>query len=381
MVTPMDFFQNKVNQISFIKENWEKKPIVLRNIIPNAEKIIAQDELIEMATDDYFISRLITQHKNEWTVTDGPFEKGELNQRSSDKWTLVNHNVNLYNEKIHKIQRSLEFLPAWLFDDGMTTLSTKGSSVGAHIDNYNVFIIQLSGSRKWQIQNNPKKKFQEGLPVKILEEFEPDEEYILEPGDMIYIPPHVAHHGISLEDSLSLSMGFKSIEFEDLLKTMAVEILEEEKDLPFFKTEFDKPTTEDSLIIDSKNLNKIKKALIDQIENSTWVEDSLLKFASKSKGLFDENDELEFKEFEELFKGNDLVLDEFCKFSVIKRDSKTLSLGINGSIFNINPKQYVLIKKMQQMLPQSAITHDQFGEISDLLFSFYLDGYCGLRED
>ncbi len=359
----------------FLKNYWEKKPLIIKGAIKLPQSLIEKEDLFEMAMDEYFISRMVTKSQSqEWNVVDGPFEKPELEELQTHQWTLINHNLNLYNERIHDLQRSLEFLPSWLFDDAMTTLSNKGSSVGAHIDNYNVFIAQLSGQREWKIQHKPNPKFQEGLPVKILEEFKEDESFILSPGDLIYIPPHVAHHGISLENSLSLSLGFKSIEYDQLLKTMALNILEDESEKSFYKTSFNE-RLEDTNEIDQNNLKEIKKNLLKFLSEDALLDETILKFASKSKGLFEPNDDFTLEEFEQEFKQKGLILDEFTKFSSIKNND-SIKLGINGTVIHINEEEYSCIKKLQSLLPQTEIHYSKFSKIVAVLYTMFNEGFC-----
>ena len=316
-------FENTISKKEFITQYWEKKPLVFKNVLNDPTTLIDPEDLMEMAQDEELESRLIC-YNGEWSNFDGPFENDFIKDHPS--WTLINHNVENQFPDIEKLKLDLNFLPLWLFDDAMTTYSNKDSSVGAHIDNYNVFIIQLRGSRKWQIQYNPNTEFEEGLEVKILKEFSCDEEFILNPGDMIYIPPHIAHHGISQTESLSLSLGFKSLEYDKLLNQLGLTLLEAEIEDPFYKTNF-KETVQSTFEIDEINLKSLKENLILKLKDSNFLEETILKFTTTPKN-YPEEAEFSYEEFVNTFKTKPLYRDEFARLSFLKMGtSKKLTIG------------------------------------------------------
>lgn len=360
-------FENTISKKDFISQYWEKKPLVFRNVLDAPTNIVDPEDLLEMAQDEELETRLIS-FNGEWSNYDGPFESKFIKDHPS--WTLINHNIENQIPEIERLKKNLSFLPLWLFDDAMTTYSNKDSSVGAHIDNYNVFIIQLSGSRKWQIQYNPNPEFQKGLEVKILKEFNFDEEFILNPGDMIYIPPHIAHHGISQTESLSLSLGFKSLEYDKLLNQLGLTLLEAEIEDQFYKTNF-KETIQSAFEIDEKNLKNLKENLIEKLKDSNFLEETILKFTTTPKNYPDEA-EFSYEEFVETFKKKPLYRDEFARLSFLKSKNQNISLSINNKLFeteqNIADKiNMIFLKSLEE-----PIQFEQDSQYLECMF-FYLN--------
>lgn len=374
----MNLFK-KLGQTHFLVNHWEKKPLVTRSFIENAHSILEPDDLIEMAANEYFESRLIGKKDDKsWKIQHGPFELTELTKDLTE-WTLINHNVNLYSKELMALQEELEFLPAWLFDDAMTTYSNKGSSVGAHIDNYNVFIIQLRGQRKWDIQLNPNKAYQEGLEVKILKEFTPDESYILGPGDLIYIPPHVAHQGTSLTDSLSLSLGFKSLEDKALVEQFAIELVNFFESENFYKTSF-ASAVDDPYIIDEKIIKDIKERIMKSIFNDQFLEGALLKFTSSSKRPTQES-EASLDYFLLKAQNTPLYKDEFTRISAIKKTKSTYRIAVNDLDFMATQQEYLFIKSLAYMTCEDELYLADYPTFEKLFFELYKKGILFFNED
>jgi 50S ribosomal protein L16 3-hydroxylase len=363
-------FLNTLTEKEFLNDFWEKKPYVFRKAIKNPEELIDIDDLEEMAKDEFYESRLIKKQAEIWEVKDGPFEKDEYADQSKN-WTLINHNLDLYLPEVKEVVNNLNFLPKWLFDDAMSTYSTKNSSVGAHIDNYNVFILQLSGSRTWKIQLNPKKGFIPELDVKILKEFKEDEEFQLEPGDMIYIPPHVAHHGISNSQSLSLSLGYKSLEDKKLMEQFCMFQFQRFDSEDFYKTSFQNPSQSPTLI-NNDIIEDLRIRLLDNISDPDIFKKFLLSHTSTPKRPTDPC-EFEWDEFISLFKKNNLFRDEYARFSCIKNE-KNYTYGINEFIFDVNSDQVQLLDKISSLSNQDEISFAEFSSLEGVLYELTNQG-------
>lgn len=363
-------FLNELCPENFLQDYWEKKPLVFRGVVSDPKALIEKDDLIEMASDEFYESRLIKKTKEKWDVQDGPFDKKELKKIDdpilSEERTLINHNLELYLPEIKNLVENLSFLPKWLFDDAMTTYSTKGSSVGAHIDNYNVFILQLNGSRTWRLEMNPKKGFIEDLDVKILKEFNHDTEYQLNPGDMIYIPPHVAHHGISNEQSLSISLGYKSLEDKKILEQFCMYQFQRFQSEDFYKTSFNEVAKSPTLIPQSI-IEDLKQKLITNISKPEMFRDFLLSFTSAPKRTTD-TIEFDWEEFLQLFESNPLFKDEYARFSCIKDGFNNYKFGINEFIFEATKDQAELINRISLLSNQEEISYQEFEPIKEILF-------------
>ncbi|MBT4793305.1 MAG: hypothetical protein HON90_17170 [Halobacteriovoraceae bacterium] len=365
---------NLFNQITvehFLENYWEKEFYVFRNAIPEPEELIEIADVIEMGETEDYESRMIAKNNGEWNVSEGPYDFDQVKQ-DNEYWTLVVHNLELYLPKILALKKKLEFLPSWLFDDAMCTYSNQDSSVGAHIDNYNVFIAQLQGTRTWEVQHSPNPAYHEGLEVKLLKEFVPTQTIELNPGDIIYIPPHIAHHGISKTDSLSLSLGYKSLEDKKLMDALALETLNlfESDDLyhPHFSEKIN-----DHLLISNKIVNDLKERLIAHIENEDFFKNFILKFNSTPKHT-PEPCEIEYEEFQEMFKTSPLFKDDFIRFCAYKKSNDSFEVAINENIFNLKLEEYELIKKLYHMDYTDEILFDKFNLIVQTLYSLFVNG-------
>ncbi len=205
----------------FLAEYWQRKPLLVRGAFADFDCPITPEELGGLALEEEVESRLIQEKGGEhpWQVRNGPFEETDLNTLPDSHWTLLVQEINKHVPEFALLQEQFNFLPNWRLDDVMVSFAPEHGSVGPHADNYDVFIIQGSGRRRWQINRTEPtdKDLIPGLPLKIMKAFEPEEEWILEPGDMLYLPPGCAHHGVALEDSLSYSVGYRAPTVGDML--------------------------------------------------------------------------------------------------------------------------------------------------------------------
>lgn len=194
----------------FMKRYWQKKPLLIRQAIPEIKPPLTRDELFELANDDDVESRLIKHFRRRWSLDHGPFSPDELPSPTQRQWTLLVQGVDLHDDRARALLERFRFAPDARLDDLMISYATDGGGVGPHFDSYDVFLLQVHGKRRWRIGAQRDLSLQEGLPLKILANFEPEEEWVLEPGDMLYLPPHIAHDGIAEGECMTCSIGFRS---------------------------------------------------------------------------------------------------------------------------------------------------------------------------
>lgn len=328
-------FNSKLTKEEFFKKYWNKKPYHFKNAVPNAIDLGEFSDFLEMAQDPEFETRIVYETGGDypWQAIKGPLKKSQFKKNAL--WTVMCHNLELFNPDLFDIKEELNFLANWHFDDVMSTTSKKGASVGAHIDDYSVFIFQGRGRRKWLLEENPNPNFVPNIDIKLLQNFNPQIEIVLEPGDMIYIPPNVAHHGISLEDSVSYSIGFKSIRFQQLLDTMIYcdELNFEEHNFHDHKV---KPI-EDPFLVPDYMIKDLKDDLLKLLSDEKLLKTALIHHLSKPK-----NQIIAMDEFEEI------DLPKILKSSTIKRDvwAKLVSTPINKNQYlcAVNRKSYAVSK-------------------------------------
>ncbi|MFT7375478.1 MAG: 50S ribosomal protein L16 3-hydroxylase [Oceanospirillaceae bacterium] len=212
----------------FIADYWQKKPVCIRNGIAFQEALIAVDELAGLSLEPEVESRLIENKgdiKN-WQVIHGPLSEADFNKERDFPWTLLVQGVDCFVPEVHDFLAKFRFLPSWRLDDLMISYATKGAGVGAHYDRYDVFLIQGEGQRQWQVGQtcNENSALMVHDQLSLLQNFELSEEFLLNPGDMLYIPPLVAHKGVALSDvCVTYSVGFRSPSHGDVLTTFADE--------------------------------------------------------------------------------------------------------------------------------------------------------------
>ena len=212
----------------FIADYWQQKPVCIRNGIAFQEALIAVDELAGLALESEVESRLIENKgdiKN-WQVIHGPLTEADFSKERDFPWTLLVQGVDCFVPEVHDFLAKFRFLPSWRLDDLMISYATKGAGVGAHYDRYDVFLIQGEGQRQWQIGQtcSENSALMAHDQLSLLADFELSEEFILNPGDMLYIPPLVAHKGVAISDAcVTYSVGFRSPSYGDVLTTFADE--------------------------------------------------------------------------------------------------------------------------------------------------------------
>ncbi|WP_175923347.1 cupin domain-containing protein [Burkholderia latens] len=194
----------------FMRRYWQKKPLLIRQAIPGVKPPVTRDALFELAADYDAESRLITHFRNKWQLAHGPFEPGTLPAVSRKSWSLLVQGLDLHVDAARALLDRFRFVPDARLDDLMISYATDGGGVGPHFDSYDVFLLQVEGRRRWRIGAQTDLSLRPGVPLKILEHFEPSDEWVLEPGDMLYLPPHIAHDGVAEGECMTCSIGFRA---------------------------------------------------------------------------------------------------------------------------------------------------------------------------
>jgi len=210
----------------FMRRYWQKKPLLVRQAIPAMVPPIDRSALFALAEREEVESRLIRHGKSGWSLKHGPLPRRALPPLKQPAWTLLVQGVDLHHEGVHELLRRFRFLPDARLDDLMISYASDTGGVGAHFDSYDVFLLQAQGRRRWSIGKQGDLSLQPGVPLKILENFEPQETFVLEPGDMLYLPPKYAHEGVAVgDDCMTFSIGLRSSALgelgADLLARMA----------------------------------------------------------------------------------------------------------------------------------------------------------------
>ncbi|MEB0113899.1 cupin domain-containing protein [Variovorax sp. RTB1] len=195
----------------FMRRHWQKKPLLVRQAIPGFQPPVDRDALFALASQDDVESRLIRHAAGGWKLRHGPFGKRSLPPRAQPGWTLLVQGVDLHRDAAHELMQSFRFLPDARLDDLMISYASDTGGVGAHFDSYDVFLLQASGQRRWSIGRQRDLSLQENVPLKILQNFEPETTFVLDAGDMLYLPPRYAHDGVAVGgDCMTYSIGLRA---------------------------------------------------------------------------------------------------------------------------------------------------------------------------
>ncbi len=199
---------------TFMRRHWEKKPLLIRQAIPGFQPILDRTELLDLAAMDDVESRLVVQavpgKEKVWRMRHGPLARKSLPPFKQRAWSVLVQGVDLHDERIHALMNQFRFVPDARLDDLMISYATDGGGVGPHFDSYDVFLLQAHGRRRWRIGRQKDMSLVPDMPLKILANFEPEMEFVLEPGDMLYLPPRWAHDGIAEGECMTYSIGFRS---------------------------------------------------------------------------------------------------------------------------------------------------------------------------
>ena len=215
----------KLTADEFLTDYWQKKPLLIRDAIPDFVSPIDGDDLAAMSLEPEIESRLIIG--DDYQLEHGPFDETRFQELPEDNWTLLVQAADLWVPEVAKLRDYFNFLPSWRIDDIMISYAEDGGNVGPHKDNYDVFLLQGQGSRRWQIcqsdigEASPKI----GTSLKILDNFFATDEWVLNTGDMLYLPPKTAHHGVALGECTTFSIGFRAPTSIEMLDDLATELL------------------------------------------------------------------------------------------------------------------------------------------------------------
>ncbi len=201
---------------TFLRDYWQKKPLLVRNALPGFAGLLAVDELVSLACQDSSQSRLITREDGEWNVQSDMLTVADFASLDNKQWTLLVHDVNHYLMAARDLLLQFSFIPYARLDDLMVSFSPKGGGIGPHVDSYDVFLLQGMGSKRWQISAQQNNDLIDDIPLKILRDFSPEQEWVLEPGDMLYLPPNYAHNGVAENDCMTYSVGFRAPSHQEI---------------------------------------------------------------------------------------------------------------------------------------------------------------------
>jgi 50S ribosomal protein L16 3-hydroxylase len=278
-------FPEAITAETFLREYWQKKPLLIPQGLADVDFPLEPDELAGLSLEEEIESRLVLEQGFErpWELHHGPFDENTYASLPQSPWTLLVQAVDLWLPEVRAIINHFPFLPRWRIDDIMVSYATDGGSVGPHFDYYDVFLIQGRGNRRWSIgghcdEHTP---LRSDTPLKILQDFQPDQSWLLEPGDILYLPPGIAHHGVADGECMTYSLGFRAPTAGEMLDDLATEVLSRGSN-HFYRDPALTPTMATDRI-DPAFVQQARKLLMNVLDDDTLLADWFSHFMTRPK--------------------------------------------------------------------------------------------------
>ncbi|MDO8414317.1 MAG: cupin domain-containing protein [Gallionellaceae bacterium] len=362
---------------TFLREYWQKKPLLIRQAFPDFKGLLNPQQLISLACTEDIQARLITQRQKKWQLHHGPFTKIEFDKLGKSKWTVLVQEVNHILPQAARLLQHFSFIPHARLDDLMVSYATQGGGVGPHFDSYDVFLLQGCGRRRWQISAQQDHTLIEHAPLKILRSFKAEQEWVLEPGDMLYLPPHYAHNGIAEDDCMTYSIGFRAPTYQELAEQFLVYLQDRVRLDGIYADPYLKAQSHPSEI--SADLLRQVQHTIEKIK---WGKRDIANFIGsylsepKPHIFFDPPAKpLSRLRFEQALRTRGIML--LPKSQILCHGE---TLFINGIAHTVDQDTYRLLRSLadtRQLGAASTLTSMAL----ELLYQCYLDGYIALMEN
>lgn len=269
----------------FMRRHWHKKPLLVRQAIPGFVAPVPRADLFDLAGQEGVESRLVQQLRGAWKLRQGPFTRRALPSLKQPDWTLLVQGVDLHDAGVHALMQQFRFVPEARLDDLMISYASDGGGVGPHFDSYDVFLLQAHGKRRWRIGRQKDLTLKEGIPLKVLAQFEPEEEFVLEPGDMLYLPPLYAHDGIAEGECMTYSIGFRAPARAELANELLVRLTDEaqEGDVPVLYRDPRQEAVEQPAAIPASLQDFAREALAKALAEPLALERALGEYLTEPK--------------------------------------------------------------------------------------------------
>jgi 50S ribosomal protein L16 3-hydroxylase len=356
----------------FLRDYWQKKPLLVRQAVPGFKGLLDPQQLIGLACRNDVQARLATYQRKQWKLRYEPFEPEDFEGLSKKgKWSVLVQGVNHFLPKGAELVKQFDFIPHARLDDLMVSYAPKGGGVGPHFDVYDVFLVQGLGHRRWQLSMQKDQTLIEGAPLRLLKDFRVEQEWIVEAGDLLYLPPHCAHNGIAEDDCMSYSIGFRTPWYQELAEQFLV-YLQDRIEIAGTYADPDLKAQKHPAEIGPDMLQQVGRA----IRKVRWDDEDIANFFGSYMS----------EPKPHIFFGapakplTEVRFGQAIQKSGLKLDLKTLmlchgsTLFINGDSYPVGQGCYRILRDLadaRSLPPSSKLTR----EAADLLYQWYLDGY------
>ena len=357
----------------FLREYWQKKPLLIRQAFPRFNGLLDPQQLLALACAEEVQARLVTKQRGKFDLQQSPFEPDDFAKlgKSKSNWTVLVQGVNHFLPDAAALLKQFSFIPHARLDDLMVSYAPKGGGVGPHFDSYDVFLLQGSGHRRWQISAQADHSLIAGAPLRILSNFKVEQEWVLEAGDMLYLPPNYAHNGIAEDDCMTYSIGFRATAYQELAEQFLV-YLQDRITVDGMYADPDLKTQNHPSEISTAMLRQVEQA----IQHVRWDKEDIANFigcylSEPQQHIFFDTPErpISLVKFQQTIQKRGVKLD--LKTQMLCHAG---SIFMNGEAHQAPEKQYVFLRNLADKRESPAV---QVGsaELIELLYQWYLDGY------
>lgn len=285
MSSPLDVLGG-ISAEQFLAEYWQKKPLLVRNAMPEIVGLLEPNDVMELAIDENVTARLIKQKDrdpNQWSVKSSPLIKADF-QKMPKLWSVLVQAVDHYSLDLASLWKKFAFIPQWRRDDIMVSYAPQGGSVGKHFDFYDVFLVQGHGHRRWQLGQmcDAESELVAGQPLKLLPHMDVHFDEVLAPGDLLYVPPGLSHFGVAEDECLTFSFGFRMPNISDMMDRVSDKFSANEN-LRQPLTDIIRDQLSAAGEITGNELSYLKDHLMTQLQNSNVLEDAIMSLMSEAK--------------------------------------------------------------------------------------------------
>jgi 50S ribosomal protein L16 3-hydroxylase len=360
----------------FLRRHWQKTPLLIQGAVPGFQDPLDLDDLITLACQDDCVSRLVAHRGGRWQVNHGPFRRRQLERLPSRGWTLLVQGVEKFLPVARQLLDRFRFIPYARLDDLMLSYAPSGSGVGPHFDSYDVFLLQGAGTRRWQISRQSDLELVEGAPLKLLRNFRSQGECILETGDMLYLPPQIAHDGVALTSCQTYSIGFRAPSQTELVSNF-LSFLEDRLPEGGQYRDPDLRSQRSPAAIAPNMISKIERAL----GKLRWRRADIVEFLGCH--LTEPKSPSPLAQPSRALSRLDFVRGARTHGLELTLASQMLYCGrylfINGERLTVTPEIFAQLRPLANLRRLSAAQVPAAGDTIEVLYQWYRDGYILLQ--
>lgn len=353
----------------FLNEYWQKKPLLVRNAMPEIMGLLEPEDVKELALEEDVSARLIRQknkNPNEWHVKSSPLTKGDF-QKLPNLWTILVQAVDHYSFDIAELWKKFPFIPQWRRDDIMVSYAPKGGSVGKHFDFYDVFLVQGHGHRRWQLGQmcDESTEFVADQPLKLLSQMSVNFDEVLAPGDLLYVPPGLAHYGVAEDDCLTFSFGFRMPNLAEMTDRLSEQFAKNSV-LTHPLVDITRIKTNAIGEINNSEFSYLKTQLLDYLTQAPEFDAAIMAYMSESKypNSIPEPEEIVVDDLLEVINGGYQLILEPASRLLYRQQDQLLDFWANGENICISQSFQAQLK---QIADGESLTFDEEFNHTDIL--------------